>query len=128
MIVRVGSSHSFIAGQSLFTNMTNVAEQVNQVVKEETATKGWVAQQIEEILVQIGDSISSAITNAIDHVIDSLQLGSVYLLEVGAMVIVIWAAYQLMFGVNREKQYSRIILGLLLYVIAVVVKVRVVLL
>lgn len=88
---------------------------------EEVANKGWVAQQISGVMSQIGDSISNAIYDVADKILNWITNGIVELATVGAVVFFVYYCYRLMMGRADQKTFDGMFFSVTVYIICVII-------
>ena len=98
--------------------LSNVAE------VEEVASKSWVAQQMSEIMNQVGESIANSIYAMADKIISWITNGIIELATVGAVAFFVFYCYRLMFGKSDEKTYNGMFFSAVVYIICVIVGVN----
>lgn len=110
MIVRVNGQLI----KSVPVVLTNIAD--------EGASKGWVAQQISEVIQAVGDAISDALMNFLNRLLDMLLAGAVEIATIGSVAFFAYYCYRLMFGDDNEKTFTGLYFSAIVYICACIVQ------
>ena len=110
MIVRVNGT--VVRGAS--TIMSNIAD--------EGASKGWVAQQISDVIQAVGDSITEALLAFLNRIADAMLAGAIEVGTIGAIVFFVYYCYRLMFGDDSEKVFTGMYFSAIVYICCCVAK------
>lgn len=110
MIVRVNGQIL----QNTYATLPNVAN--------EGASKGWVAQQISDVIQFIGDAITNALLDVVNQVADALVIGAVEVATIGSVAFFVYYCYRLMFGDDSEKTFTGMYFSAIVYICCCVAK------
>lgn len=114
MIVRVN-------GQLLQTSAMSMPN-ISHFSSEDTASKGWVAEQISGVLEAISDAIVEAITELAHRVGEAIVNFSLEVATLGSIAFFVYCCYRLMFGDNSDKNYTRMYFCAIVYICCCVLK------
>ena len=91
-------------------------------VADEQASKGWVAQQISEVIQAVGVAISEALVNLLNQVANALLAGAIEIGTIGSVAFFAYYCYRLMFGDNEEKVFTGMYFSAIVYICCYVAK------
>ncbi len=114
MIVRVN-------GQLLQTNVMAMPN-ISSFGNEDTASKGWVAEQVSGVIEAIGDAITQAILELAQRIGEVIINFSLEVATVGSVACFVYCCYRLMFGDNSDKNYTRMYFCAIIYICCCIVK------
>ena len=91
-------------------------------VADEGASKGWVAQQIADVIQAVGDAITDALLNVLNRIADALVAGAIEVATIGSVAVFVYYCYRLMFGDDSEKTFTGMYFSAIVYIRCCVAK------
>lgn len=109
MIVRVNGQ--VISGAQFLSNVAG-----------EEASKGWVAEQISDVIQAVGESISNALLDFLNRLLDVILAGAVEVATIGSVAFFAYYCYRLMFGDDGEKTFTGMYFSGIVYICCCIVR------